>query len=421
MVEELRPLPGQIVVVEHGGTPGEGCGHHIPGWLVEGEGEKVLDHHQISTGQGVVDFGPCRRLGGADGQAGHRLIDRPVTGNRVGGEAELAQGPLPFGGFDGHAVGAAQAEGEEGDCGDGVTVPALAPEATGRARPGYRRSVHDNGITSMESSDDLLAVRDGSVLTLTINRPERRNAMTWDVIAGLRRELAAAKLDRSVRVVVLAGAGDQAFCAGADLSGMVANEPGGSSDDFFDHHLARGWLAELFEEMWALGKPTIARVQGWAMAGGFGLALACDMVIASESARFGAPELNVGLWPYMVTVSLLRSMPPKKALELMLTSRVVGAEEADRIGFVTRVVPDAELDAAVADLAAVLASKPPGATKLGRDSFYAVIDAAASEALPYLHAMLTVTSQTAEAHEGISAFAEKRPPSWQVPAGDSTD
>lgn len=245
--------------------------------------------------------------------------------------------------------------------------------------------------------------------------------MTWEVIAGLRRELARAKVDPAVRVVVLAGAGDQAFCAGADLSGMVPKDPGGTSDEYLDHHLARGWLAQLFEEMWQLGKPTIARVQGWAMAGGFGLALACDMVIASDGARFGAPELNVGLWPYMVTVSLLRSMPPKKALELMLTSRVVGAEEADRIGFVTRVVPADELDAAVADLAAVLATKPPGVTKLGRDSFYAVIDAAASEALPYLHAMLTVTSQTAEAREGITAFAEKRPPSWQVaPDTDGT-
>jgi len=237
--------------------------------------------------------------------------------------------------------------------------------------------------------------------------------MTWDVIAGLRRELARAKVDPAVRVVVLTGAGDQAFCAGADLSGMVPEDPGGLSDEYLDHHVARGWLAELFEEMWQLGKPTIARVQGWAMAGGFGLALACDLVIASDDARFGAPELNVGLWPYMVTVSLLRSMPPKKALELMLTSRVVDAAEADRIGFVTRVVPKDDLDGAVAELAAVLASKPPGVTRLGRDSFYAVIDSAASEALPYLHAMLTVTSQTAEAREGIAAFAAKRPPSWQ--------
>jgi enoyl-CoA hydratase/carnithine racemase len=252
------------------------------------------------------------------------------------------------------------------------------------------------------------------VLTLTINRPERRNAMTWAVIGGLREHVAAAKVDPGVRVVVLAGAGDQAFCAGADLTGMVPGDPGGVTDEYADHHRARGWLAELFEELWHLGKPTIARVQGWAMAGGFGLALACDMVIASDQARFGAPELNVGLWPYMVTVPLLRSMPPKKALELMLTSRVVGAEEADRMGFLTRVVPQDRLDAEVADMAAVLASKPPGVMRMGRESFYAVLDSAATEALPYLHAMLTVTSQTAEAAEGIAAFIEKRPPSWQT-------
>ncbi|HEY7917718.1 MAG TPA: enoyl-CoA hydratase-related protein [Acidimicrobiales bacterium] len=264
---------------------------------------------------------------------------------------------------------------------------------------------------------DLLVDRRGAVLTLTINRPARRNAMTWEVIGGLREQLARAKADPGVRVVVLAGAGDEAFCAGADLSGMVPRDSGGSTDDYAGHHQARGWLADLFEEMWHLGKPTIARVQGWAMAGGFGLALACDMVIASDRARFAAPELNVGLWPYMVTVPMLRSMAPKKALELMLTSRVVGAEEADRIGFVTRVVPADRLDAEVADVAAVLTSKPPGVMRMGRDSFYAVLDSAATEALPYLHAMLTVTSQTAEAAEGIAAFIEKRPPSWQTATG----
>jgi enoyl-CoA hydratase/carnithine racemase len=263
-------------------------------------------------------------------------------------------------------------------------------------------------------ASDLLAERRGAVLTLTINRPERRNAMTWDVIGGLREHLGRAKADPEVRVVVLAGAGEQAFCAGADLTGMAPRDPGGATDEYADHHRARGWMAELFEEMWHLGKPTIARVQGWAMAGGFGLALACDMVIASDQARFGAPELNVGLWPYMVTVPMLRSMPPKKALELMLTSRVVGAEEADRIGFVTRVVPADRLDAEVGGMAAVLASKPPGVMRMGRESFYAVLDSAATEALPYLHAMLTVTSQTAEAAEGIAAFIEKRPPSWQA-------
>jgi len=271
-----------------------------------------------------------------------------------------------------------------------------------------------------EPSTDLLAVRRGPVLTLTINRPERRNAMTWEVISGLRDQVARAKTDPAVRVLVLAGAGDRAFCAGADLTGMVPHDPDGVTDEYAQHHRARGWLAELFEDLWHLGKPTIARVQGWAMAGGFGLALACDMLIASDEARFGAPELNVGLWPYMVTVPMLRSMPAKKALELCLTSRVVGAEEAERIGFVTQVVAPDRLDAAVADMAAVLASKPPGVMRMGRESFYAVLDSAATEALPYLHAMLTVTSQTAEAAEGIAAFAEKRPPAWQA-SPDHTD
>jgi enoyl-CoA hydratase/carnithine racemase len=258
------------------------------------------------------------------------------------------------------------------------------------------------------------------VLTLTINRPERRNAMTWEVISGLRERLAQAKADPAVRVVVLTGQGDQAFCAGADLSGMVPGGAADVADEYADHHQARGWLAALFEEMWHLGKPTVARVQGWAMAGGFGLALACDILIASDRARFGAPELNVGLWPYMVTVPMLRSMPPKKALELMLTSRVVGAEEAGRIGFVTQVVPHDQLDTEVAQMTAVLASKPPGVMSMGRESFYAVLDSAATEALPYLHAMLTVTSQTAEAAEGIAAFNEKRAPAWQT-ATDDTD
>jgi enoyl-CoA hydratase/carnithine racemase len=279
--------------------------------------------------------------------------------------------------------------------------------------PDAKRDAHSPGGPPAASDSDLRAERNGAVLSLTIDRPEKRNAMTWGVIAALRDNLARAKADPAVRVVVLTGAGDAAFCAGADLSGMVGGLPGSGGDPFVDHHRARGFLVELFEEMWGLGKPIVARVQGWAVAGGFGLALACDMVVASERARFGAPELDVGLWPYMVTVPLLRSMSPKKALELMLTSRVVGAEEGERIGFVNRVVAHERLDDEVAELTAVLAAKPPGVMRLGRDSFYAVVDSAAAEALPYLHAMLTVTSQTAEAAEGVAAFADKRPPSWR--------
>src|SRR5580658_9416087 len=200
--------------------------------------------------------------------------------------------------------------------------------------------------------------------------------MSWGVMAGIRDGLAAARADPVVRVVVLTGAGDEAFCAGADLGGMG---DGSDHQGFLERHQSRGVLAAVFQDLWHLGLPTIARVQGWAMAGGMGLALACDLVLASDRARFGAPEINVGLWPYMITVPLVRSMPPKKALELMLTGRVVDAAEADRIGFVTRVVPHDELDTAVDELAATLASKSPAAVSLGREAFYGVWDMAAAE------------------------------------------
>lgn len=248
---------------------------------------------------------------------------------------------------------------------------------------------------------------DGAVARITINRPHRRNAMSWPVVRGLRAALSRAGADPAVRVVVLSGAGDRAFCSGADLGSMAGDEEG-----FLATHDGRGQLAGLFGELWELGKPTIARVQGWAMAGGLGLALACDLVVASERARFGAPEIDVGLWPYMITVPMVRSMPAKKALELMLTGRVVDAAEAERLGLVTTVVPHDQLDGAVDELAATLAAKSPTAMRLGRGAFYAVWDMAAADALNYLHAMLTVTTQTEDATEGIAAFTEKRPPRW---------
>jgi enoyl-CoA hydratase/carnithine racemase len=248
---------------------------------------------------------------------------------------------------------------------------------------------------------------DGAVARVTIDRPQRRNAMSWGVMRGLRAAVERAKNDPQVRVVVLAGAGDAAFCAGADLGGMAGGEEG-----FLATHEGRGELAGLFGDLWGLGKPTIARVQGWALAGGLGLALACDLVVASERARFGAPEIDVGLWPYMITVPLVRSMPAKKALELMLTGRVVDAAEAERLGFVTKVVPHDGLDAAVDELAGTLAAKSPAAMRLGRGAFYAVWDMAAQEALAHLHAMLTITANSEDAAEGITAFLEKRSPRW---------
>jgi enoyl-CoA hydratase/carnithine racemase len=252
----------------------------------------------------------------------------------------------------------------------------------------------------------LYEVTDG-VATVTINRPERRNALSWTVMTELRHALADARRDDDVRVIVLTGAGEKAFCAGADLSGMAQGAGWAALHD------ARGELARLFREMWELGKPIVARVRGYALAGGFGLALACDMVVAADDAQFGTPEIDVGLWPYMITVPLVRSMPPKVALELMMTGRRVDAAEAQRLGFVNQVVPVDELDDAVRTLTQTLASKSPAIMKLGRDSFYAVWDQAGDDALRLLHPMLTVTANTEDAAEGIAAFAEKRPPVWK--------
>ena len=258
----------------------------------------------------------------------------------------------------------------------------------------------------MVEPEVLYAVEHG-VARVTINRPDRRNAMSYGVMQGLRDSVAAAKADDGVRVLVLTGAGDRAFCAGADLGGIAENAGAAAAHD------GRGLLADLFRELWSLGKPTIARVRGYALAGGFGLALACDFVIAADDAQFGTPEVNVGLWPYMITVPLLRSMPPKKVLELQMTGRRVNAEEADRIGFVTRVVPVEDLDGAVDELAASLASKSPLVLRWGRDAFYRVLEMDGDAALDYLQGMLTVHTQSEDAAEGVAAFAEKRTPEWK--------
>lgn len=244
------------------------------------------------------------------------------------------------------------------------------------------------------------------VAHLTIDREDRRNALSWSLIAELRRALAAAKADDEVRVVVITGRGDVAFCAGADLEGMATGAP---VDEL---HEGRGQLALLFRDLYDLGKPSIARVRGFALAGGFGLALACDLLVAADDAVFGTPEIGVGLWPHMITVPLIRSMAPKRALELMLTGRRVDAHEADRIGFVTRVVPVDELDAAVADLAGTLASRSPTALRHGLASFYSVWDQDVDASLRLLHPLLTLTAGTEDAAEGIAAFIEKRPPRW---------
>lgn len=247
---------------------------------------------------------------------------------------------------------------------------------------------------------------DGAVATLSINRPERRNAINSEVTRALSDSLARAEADESIRTVVLTGAGDKAFCAGGDLSAM-------NSEGAVAQHFTRAEIGELFTQMRKSRLPIVARVNGHALAGGFGLMLACDLVVASAGAEMGTPEIDLGLWPFMITTVIQKDLPRKLALELMLTGRRMTASEAQRWGFVNRVVEASELDNAVEELTGSLVSKSPLITALGKQSFYRAEDMDFDEALAYLSGMLTVGLQSEDTAEGVTAFLQKRTPEWK--------
>lgn len=249
------------------------------------------------------------------------------------------------------------------------------------------------------------SVADG-VLTLTIDREERRNALSPEVLDGLSRGVREEALRDDVRVVVLTGAGEKAFCAGADLGTMHADATQ------LELHEGRGGLRTLFLAMRECPRPVVARVQGLALAGGLGLMLACDLVVASEEAAFGTPEVDVGLWPFMIGALVARHVPAKRALDLMMTGRRIDAATALEWGLVSRVVPAASLDAAVAEVASSLASKSPLVLRMGKAAFYATEDVALAPALEHLQGQLSLLTQSKDAVEGITAFFQKRPPVW---------
>ena len=242
---------------------------------------------------------------------------------------------------------------------------------------------------------------------ITINRPEKRNALNIAVMAGLRSAFAQARADDAIRVAVLTGEGDKAFSAGGDLGGFTAEQ------SKVEQHRLRGTLVDLIEDMTRLGKPIIARVNGHALAGGFGLMCACDLVVAADTAEFGMPEINTGLWPFIITAVVRYSMPERKALELMMMGERIDATEASRWGIVNRVVPVGELDKAVDEMCEVLASKSPLIMKLGKDSFYASRDMGFREAMDYLHGQLGIALESEDVIEGVTAFLQKRAPQWK--------
>lgn len=241
--------------------------------------------------------------------------------------------------------------------------------------------------------------------TITIDDPERHNPMSADTMAGLVDATRQALADETVHVLVYSGAGDSAFSAGGDLSSGFVDDPIGL-------HRSRGALADLFRLMLRGGKPTVARVNGHALAGGFGLAVACDVVICVDDVKLGTPEIDVGLWPMMISSVLVRAMPRKAVLEMMMTGRLITPHEAERLGAVSRVVSRRELDATVDEVVEALADKSPAILELGRDSFNTISAMPLDAALDYLQTGLTAVSLTQDCREGVSAFLEKRSPVW---------
>ncbi len=246
----------------------------------------------------------------------------------------------------------------------------------------------------------------GGAARITIDREDRRNALSPDVIKGLTESLSQAEADDEIGVVVLTGSGERAFCAGGDLSGMT-------DDGAVAQHFGRAEVGDLFRQMRLSRLPIVARVNGHALAGGFGLMLACDLVVCADHAELGTPEINLGLWPFMITAVIQRDVPRKLALELMLTGRRMQSDEAMRYGIVNRVVPGAELDTAVDELVQSLLSKSPLIAAMGKRSFYRAEDMSFDDSLDYLAGMLTVCLQSEDTVEGVTAFLQKRKPEWK--------
>jgi enoyl-CoA hydratase/carnithine racemase len=252
----------------------------------------------------------------------------------------------------------------------------------------------------------LYEVSDG-VATATLNRPEQRNALSGQMLGELVDAMRAARDDDQVRAVVLTGSGERVFCAGADLGGFAADAP------LVDKHFASDLFLEFFRLMPRLGKPSLCAANGHVLAGGLGLALSCDLVIAKEGATFGTPEINVGAFPYMIMSIIYRNVPRKKVNEMMLLGERLSAEQAVEFGLANKVVPEAEFEDAVADWATKLASKSPVLMRLGHDAMYRQQDMALDDALEYLRSQLSLTFSTEDIVEGVTAFFEKREPQWK--------
>ncbi len=256
------------------------------------------------------------------------------------------------------------------------------------------------------SHETLLTSLEDGIARVVLNRPAARNALSATLLAELEQALAAFEADPAARVIVLSGAGDRAFCAGADLKGA------GDRGTTLQARETFGALPRVLEAIARMRTPVIAQVHGWALAGGCGLAVGCDLVVASDDARFGLPEITIGVLPLIVMAPILRAAGRKRAMRLVLSGEPVDAREAYEMGLVSLVVPRAELPARTTALARALAAASPTALAIAKEAAATIDTMDYGKALHYLRELTTLVFLSDDAREGIRAFFEKRPPNW---------
>jgi enoyl-CoA hydratase/carnithine racemase len=247
----------------------------------------------------------------------------------------------------------------------------------------------------------------GPALWITIDRPERRNAINAEVVGLIEDAIRSAPSRGGVRVIVLTGAGEKAFCAGGDLAPNASGAPFTA-----DPAQPRHFVADLFKTIQDCDIPILCRVNGHALAGGLGLVCACDLVVTVDDASFGTPETRIGLFPMMILPLLKRVLPRRRLMELCITGDPITAQEALAAGLVNEVCPRAKLDERVEAWIERIAARSPTAVTLGKMAFHTMEDMGLRESLDYAQLMLPSMAQTEDAKEGFKAFQEKRAPNW---------